>query len=399
MSMRQVRIAVIFTLMLVLSIGLAACGGQSSEKASTEPQKTESNNKAENKQAGPDPDAELAKLDTEILTKGPNGEEPASYKTVELTEEDLKKVKEMNLTAAISMQYMGNDWSATQVKALKAEFEKMGVKVVGVTDANFKPEKQTSDIETLMAKKPDILVSIPVDTVANAGAYKKAAQQGAKIVFMNQAAKGLKAGEDYVTVISPADYENGARAAHLIARELGGKGKIGIIYYDANFPTTEIRYKAAKDVFAKYPGISIAEEQGIMGPNFVGAAEEAANALLLREPDLDAIWGIWDVPAEGIVSAVRTAGRADDMIVTTIDLGKNVAMELARGGIIKGIGAQTVYDAGVTEARAAVLGILGKPVAPFIVMNGITVDKNNVLEAWKQVYSTEPSKELMDAVK
>jgi ribose transport system substrate-binding protein len=399
MSIKRVRIAVIFVLMFVLLIGLAACGGQSSEKSSSSPQEKGSNNVANNEQVGPDPDAELAKLDKEVLTTGPNGEKPTSFTTVKLTEEDLKKVKEMHLTAAISMQYMGNDWSATQVRALKDEFEKMGVKVVGVTDANFKPEKQTSDIETLMAKKPDILVSIPVDTVANAGAYKKAAQKGTKIVFMNQAAQGLKAGEDYVTVISPADYENGARAAHLIARELGGKGKVGIIYYDANFPTTEIRYKAAKDVFAKYPGISIAQEQGIAGPDFVGAAEKAANALLLREPDLDAIWGIWDVPAEGIVSAVRNAGRADDVIVTTIDLGKSVAMELAKGGVIKGIGAQTVYEAGVTEARAAVLGVLGKPVEPFIVMNGITVDKTNVLEAWKQVYATEPIKELKNEVK
>ena len=37
---------------------------------------------------------------------------------------------------------------------------------VMVQDANFKPDKQVSDLETVMSKNPDIIVSIPTDPVA-----------------------------------------------------------------------------------------------------------------------------------------------------------------------------------------------------------------------------------------
>ncbi len=398
-----VTILVIFTMLMAL----AACSQETSENGTDNTVDTTSSNSSQNnseevksEDLGPDPDEMLSQLLDQELTKSPTGEAAASYTTVELTDEEIQQVKDMKLTAAISMQYMGNDWSITQVNALKDQFAELGIEVIAVTDANFKPEKQTSDIESILAKDPDILVSIPVDTVANAPIYKKAAEAGIKVVFMNQAADGLTPGEDYVTVVSPADYGNGARAAYYIARELDKKGKVGIIYYDANFPTTEIRYEAAQKVFAQYPQIEIAETQGIQGPDFVGAAEEAASAMLLREPDLDAIWGIWDVPAEGIIQAVRNAGRSEDVIITTIDLGKNVAIDLAnKNGMIKGIGAQTVYEAGITEANAAALGALGKDVAPLIAMDGLSVDRSNLLESWERVYNTDAPQEIIDLLK
>ena len=58
--------------------------------------------------------------------------------------------------------------------------------------------------------------------------------------------------------------------------------------------------------------------------------------MLTRNADLDGIWAVWDVPAEGVINAIRTAGRENDVVVTTIDLGQNVAISLAQGGIVKG---------------------------------------------------------------
>lgn len=108
-----------------------------------------------------------------ILSKGPHGETAVSAKTLELTEEEIAKIKQGNYKAAIVMHYAGNDWSTAQIDGLKATFERMGIEVVAVTDADFKSEKQVSDIETVLAKNPDIIVSIPVDPVSTAEAYKK----------------------------------------------------------------------------------------------------------------------------------------------------------------------------------------------------------------------------------
>ena len=60
-------------------------------------------------------------------------------------------------------------------------------------------------------KKPDIIVSIPVDAVATAAAYKAAADKGVKLVFMDNVPKGFIAGKDYVSSVSADNYGNGSR--------------------------------------------------------------------------------------------------------------------------------------------------------------------------------------------
>ena len=171
------------------------------------------------------PDEALAKLVETVLSKGPNGEDPSPASSITLTDEELAKIKEMHATAAIVMHYGGNDWSRAQINGLQTQFAAMGIEVIAVTDAGFKPEKQVADIETIMAQKPSIIVSIPTDPTATAGAYKAAADAGVKIVFMDNVAAGLTAGKDYVSVVSADNYGNGVAAAHLMAKALNGGGQ------------------------------------------------------------------------------------------------------------------------------------------------------------------------------
>ena len=128
-------------------------------------------------------------------------------------------------------------------------------------------------------------------------------------------------------------------------------------------------------------------EQGIGGPDFAGDAEKVANAMLTRNPNLSGIWAVWDVPAEGVLSAARTAGRKD-LIVATMDLGKNVALEMAKpNGLIKGLGAQRPYQAGVTEANLAAYALLGKKAPAYVALNALPVTKATLATGWKSVYN------------
>ena len=342
-------------------------------------------------------DKALEELSTTVLSKGPNGEDPASADDVSLSDDELNKVKGMGATAAIVMHYGGNDWSTAQVDGLKDEFGKLGVEVIATTDANFKPEKQVSDIETVLAKKPDIIVSIPTDPVATAGAYKKAAAAGVKLVFMDNVPKGFTAGKDYVSVVSADNYGNGVAAAHLMAKELNGEGKVGVVFHAADFFVTQQRYDAfKKTIQSDYPKIEIAEEKGIGGPDFAGDAEKAASAMLTQNPDLDGIWAVWDVPAEGVLAAARAAGNSD-LKVTTIDLGENVAIEMARDGLIRGLGAQRPFDQGATEAKLAAYGLLDKKAPPYVALNALPVTPDNLMEAWETVYHQAPPDKVEEA--
>lgn len=334
--------------------------------------------------------------DNEVLDKGPNGEAAVSAKTLKLTEEEIEKIKAGKYKAAIVMHYSGTDYMTAQVNAMKASFERMGIEVVAVTDAQFKAEKQVSDIETVLAKKPDVMITVPVDPVSTAPAFKKAADQGVKLVFMDGVAKGLTPGKEYISAVSGDNRGNGAVAADIMAEKLGKKGKVGIVFHDADFFVTKNRTDAFEETMKeKYPDIEIVARGGITGPN---DGEKVASAMLTRNPDIDGIFVVWDVPAEGVVAAARTAGKTD-LVVTTTDLGTNVGLEIASDGVVKGLGGQLPFDQGVAESILAGYALLGKEAPAYVATPALTVTKENVLENWKLIYGVDAPEIIQSAAK
>ncbi|WP_047152256.1 substrate-binding domain-containing protein [Aneurinibacillus tyrosinisolvens] len=378
------------------SLALAGCGNQSSSASSGNGgEQNKAKTAVEIPSSGPltiNPNI----ADKQILDKGPYGEPAASAKMLKLTEEDIAKIKKGNYTAAIVMHYTGTDYMTAQIDALKASFNRMGIKVIAVTDAQFKAEKEVSDIETVLAKKPDVIVSVPVDPVSTADAYMKAAKAGVKLVFMDGVAKGLKPGKDYISIVSGDNYGNGVEAAEVMAKQLGGKGDVGVIFHDSDFFVTKQRTTAFEETMKKkYPDIKIVARGGIVSPN---DGEKVASAMLTRNPNLNGIFAVWDVPGEGAVSAARTAGK-DKLVITTTDLGTNVGLEVASGGVVKGLGAQLPFDQGIAEAILAGYALLGKEAPPYVTTPALQVTKENILDSWKLVYRTDAPDIIKNAVK
>jgi len=346
-----------------------------------------------------DADAKLAAAtEAGVLSKGPHGEDPEEASTVELTQAEIDQVKGMNATTAIVMHYGGDDWSAAQIAGLTQQFGELGIEIVATTDADFSPATQVSNIETVLALNPSIIVSIPTDPVATAEAYKAAADAGVKLVFMDNVPNDLTVGTDYVSVVSADNRGNGVVSAHLAAKALDCQGTIGLIFHDADFFVTRDRYEGFKETIeADYPGIEIVDEKGVTGPDFAGQAQSNATAMLTQRADLSAIWAVWDVPAEGVIAAARSAGR-DDLVILTEDLGKNVAIQLAKDELIKGLGAQRPFDQGVTEAKLAAYGLLGKTAPAYVALPALPVSHDNVVEAWQEVYHSDPPAEVTDSL-
>jgi ribose transport system substrate-binding protein len=381
--MKRVRLVVLATVAAV-ALAMAACGDDDDDGGGGEATAP----------GGGDAPAALRELEGKVLSKGPNGEDPTAASEVKLTEKELAEIKGLSATAAIVMHYGGEDWSRAQIDGLKAQFGEMGIDVIATTDANFESHKQVSDIETVLARKPDIIVSIPTDPVVTADAYRKAVNQGVELVFMDNIPKGFEPGEDYVSVVSADNFGNGVASAHLMAEALGGEGQVGAVFHEADFFVTNQRFDAFKQTIKReYPDIEIVEEQGFGGPDFAGDGEKIASAMLTRNAELDGIWANWDVPAEGVIAGARTAGR-DDIEITTIDLGLPVATEIASDGLVYGLGAQRPYDQGVTEAKLAGYALLDKEAPPYVALPALPVDSENVCKAWQEVYHDAPPSEL-----
>jgi ribose transport system substrate-binding protein len=321
-----------------------------------------------------------------IVGQGPNGEPAASPDDVQITPDEAAQLKAgkngQPYKVAIVFQFAG-DWPNGQTRGLTDEFTKYGVQIVSNTEANFKVDKQLANIQNAIQLHPDGIVSIPVDDVATAPAYKKVSEAGIKLVFMDNAAKGLAAPTDYQSVISADSQGNGQIAAKKLACYIPKGGTIGIVDFGITFFVTNQRTKGVKDWFkANRPDVKI-KEAAFTDPNQAGSV--AAN-FLTANPDVKGVFAVWDGPAAGVISALRAQGKK--IPVTTIDLGDQAATDLATGEYLKGIGAQRPYDQGVAEARAMMKSFLGKQVPAWIGVPSLAVIQNNLSkgydDSWKK---------------
>lgn len=328
------------------------------------------------------------------FAKGPNGETAVSAAKVTVTDEQYAQIKEKNLKAAMLWAGAG-EWYNAMTDGAKAEFEKMGIEVVAISDAQFDPSKQATDIETSMALKPDIILSLPVDPVSGTRAFQPAVDAGTKIVFADNGVDDYKAGEQYVSIVTGDQYGMGRTAAELMSEAIGGKGKIGIIYYDVDFLVTNNRdNEFVREMQKSYPDIEIAAMAGFSEESATG---DVASTMLTQNPDLDGIFVSWDIAAESVVAELRTTGNKDCKVIT-MDLGGNNDLDMAQGGNVYGKVADMPYQIGATMAKLAALNILGEERAPYVVSETVRMTKDNMVEAWNSSLNKDPDATVMEVL-
>lgn len=312
-----------------------------------------------------------------------------------VTPEEAEKLRAGKFKVAFSYHTVSDQCNQTKLAAAREMLADWGIETASVTDAKFKAEAQMSDIESLMALDPDVLFVMPVDPDTAAAALRDVKDTKTKIVFMENVASGFKAGGDYVACASSDSYGNGKAAADIMAKELGYKGKVAMLFYDMAYFVTNERDRGFKETMAKfYPEIEIVMEAGFADVNNTGAV---ADGIFARYPDIDGIYGTWDIPAEGAIATARSVGR-EDVVITCCDLGDSAARMIAEGGIVRGTGAPRSYEQGQAEALIAAYALLGKELpSTFITPPALPVIRENVLDAYRLTYHAEPPASLLES--
>lgn len=343
-------------------------------------------------------DAKIAAIKGKVRGTDPNGVAPGSPADVQLTDAEIKQVRGMNLKAAIAMHQTADGWAQAQLSGLKFQFDKLGIKIVATTDAQMNPADQVAQIETALALKPDILVSLPTDPVATADIYRKATAQGVKVIFMDNVPTGFKPGVDYVAMVSDDRINAGVISGYQLVAAVGCKGKVGIVYHGVDFFVTKQSYIGVKEAIAAFPGVQIVDEKGIVGPDFAGETQTAVSAMLTKAPDLAGVWTVWDLPGEGAMAAARAENRPD-LKITTIGLGQPAAIALAGNQLIVATAAVAPYAEAIAEANLGALAVLGRKNLPaFVATEALPTYQSNLLEAWIYSYGVEAPQVVKDAI-
>ena len=328
-------------------------------------------------------------------TRGPNGEEATPTSELQLAPTEVEMVRAGNHTAALAW-HQDSDFTAAVTLGVRDEFEQLGIEVIAETSANFEAAKQKTDIETVGAMEPSVLLTLPVDPVVTASAYKAVARQGTKIVLLSSVPQGMEYGRDYVNVVTDDLVQMGRRAADALAAAVGESGEIAYFFHDADHYVTNQRDQAfLETIRVNYPNIEVVAERGIADPN---KAQDEADAVLLENPDLAGAYVMFSQPpGEGVLAALRANGNTTTKIVS-LDLDEPLALDMAQGGNTAALIADKAYELGQAMARSAAYGLLGKDAPPFVVAPAMTITRSNLLEGYQESLHRDPPASVMDAL-
>ena len=224
----------------------------------------------------------------------------------------------------LSMSYIGNDWqgeAANMVKAMAASKEMADKIDLQVQVAGPNAQRQIQQINAMVQAGAKAIVVYPISPTALNGAVKNACDKGVTVIAYD--------GE----ITEPCAYnvtinqdEAGRVTAEWLAKKLNGKGNIVVITGVPGTSVDTARTKAAKEVFAKFPGIKIVNEAVGMWSQAVARTELSK---ILATRSWDNIDGLWTQVGCYTANTMQIEAGA------TIDKLKPCAGEGANGGRIQ----------------------------------------------------------------
>ena len=237
---------------------------------------------------------------------------------------------------ALIMKSLANEFFKTMEEGalahLKEHAEDYDLIVVGIKDEQD-VAKQIDYVELMMAQQVDAIVIAPADSKALVPVCKRAMDAGIIVVNIDNkfdegvlAARGVK-----IPFVGP-DNRKGARlAGEYLAAKLKPGDNVAIIEGIPN-AFNGIQRKLGFEDAMKAGGMNIVSSQS--GYWEMARAEPIVSALVTEHADLKAVLCANDNMALGAVSAIKTAGKTEDILVVGFDNISAVQRLLKEGKIL-----------------------------------------------------------------
>ncbi len=298
------------------------------------------------------------------------------------SEESPAKGGKVNIVASVPPTDHG--WLGAISKNAKAAAEQhddVNFRLLEAADA----DSQAQQIEQVISDKPDALVVLPQDGEALTPVAQKAEAAGIPVINVDR----LFSQPDAATATILGDnYQIGVLAADYIADQLKCKGNIVEIQGLAGISVTEERTKGfADELKKKCPGGGVeivAKQPGDFNPD---TGLKVMENILQAEDQIDAVYTHDDDMAQGVVQAIRNAGREDDMFLTGVGGSQDAMDQIKEGGLYR---ATFLYNpnmaaSAVNMARLIALGegfpeLVPPEVPRQIIVPAATVTKENVAD-------------------
>jgi ribose transport system substrate-binding protein len=242
---------------------------------------------------------------------------------------------------------------------------------VTIADANYDVKKQSDQIASFVASKPDAIFIAPADPAGISPAVRAAVESGIPVFL----ADSYVPNATVTSVAMSNNFGMGAYTADYICKRLNGKGRIGAVIIPVNETWGE-RAQGMRYAVQRYPDMRIVSE--VSFANASGRTpRQVVDSLLTANGDLDAIWCGWDGAAIEGALAIRAANRK--MITTGIDGGRQAFEYIKSGSPMVLSMAQSFYEMGYLNVLYAHEKLAGRE-APRIVITPVYPVTQDVLQ-------------------
>ncbi|MBO0984028.1 sugar ABC transporter substrate-binding protein [Rathayibacter sp. SD072] len=217
-------------------------------------------------------------------------------------------------TIGVAAKDIVHDFSRIVYESVQDRIEALGGEVVA-TQAEAKDDKHVSDIENLVAQKPDAIIVILGDATTLAPALQEVDDAGIPLFTIDNVSPLS------INNATSDNWQIGSTLARTIAEDIGGQGQILVFNGFPGVAPCRIRYNELALVLEDYPGITLIQPE--LQDKYEGTIEDAKQQItdaLSRYPEgeISAIWSCWDTPQIGAAQAVDAAGR-DEIRIYGVD--------------------------------------------------------------------------------
>ena len=254
-------------------------------------------------------------------------------------------------------------WKAIHAGAVKAQQELTagGTKVEIIWKGPLREDdrdQQIQVVENFISRKVSGIVLAPLDSKALVAPVATAARAKVPVVIFDSDLQSDK----YVSFVATDNYKGGVLAGEQMAKLLGGKGNVILLRYQVGSASTEAREAGFLDALKKFPDIRIISSDQRGGATRELCYQAAQNILNRYGKEVNGIFGPCEPVANGIVMALRSAGKAGGAVkVIGFDAGTQT-IEAMKKGDVQGIIVQNPVRMSYLAVKTIVEHLQGKPV-------------------------------------
>ncbi len=280
---------------LVAALGLAACGGSSSDDTG------DSGTAAATSEEG----ADAPSSDSDVATGGGEDTSGSSIGVLSLAPiSDIQTLVEQFENGCAKE----NGWSVT------------------VANANGDPATAQNSVNQFLGSGTDAIYNIGFDYSV---LERQAADAAAKDIPFVSAFANAPPGTLH---LDPLNWESAVNNVQYLVDSLNGEGKVGVISSRTASPVIRIREQALNAVLQNYPNIEIVARHELDLANAIPDATSATQTMLQSNSELDALYVAYDDPAIGAIQAIKGAGREDEVKVFSFNGQPNMLDQLREEG-------------------------------------------------------------------